>query len=62
MVENGYSRLLSHQIERQQPTRPGSQPPRRSNQEMAINLFPIGLEMDVSYPNFKVNLTLLSAE
>jgi hypothetical protein len=29
---------------------------------MAINLFPIGLEMDVSYPNFKVNLTLLSAE
>lgn len=29
---------------------------------MSIDLFPIGLEMDVSYPNFKVSLTLLSAE
>jgi len=29
---------------------------------MSIDLFPIGLEMDVTYPNFKVSLTLLSAE
>ncbi len=29
---------------------------------MAGDLFPIGLEMDVSYPSFKVSLTLLSAE
>lgn len=28
---------------------------------MAIDQFPIGLEMDVSYPNFKVSLTLLPA-
>ncbi len=27
---------------------------------MSIDLFPIGLEMDVAYPNFKVSLTLLS--
>lgn len=29
---------------------------------MSVDMFPIGLEMDVSYPNFAVNLTLLSAE
>lgn len=29
---------------------------------MTIDLFPIGLEMDVSYPSFKVSLALLSAE
>jgi predicted SnoaL-like aldol condensation-catalyzing enzyme len=29
---------------------------------MSIDLFPVGLEMDVSYPTFKVSLTLLSAE
>jgi predicted SnoaL-like aldol condensation-catalyzing enzyme len=28
---------------------------------MPYNHFPIGLEMDVSYPNFKVSLTLLSS-
>lgn len=28
---------------------------------MSLNRFPIGLEMDVSYPDFQVNLTLLSA-
>lgn len=28
---------------------------------MSIDRFPIGLEMDVSYPNFQVSLTLLSA-
>lgn len=28
---------------------------------MTINLFPVGLEMEVSYPNFQVSLTLLSA-
>lgn len=27
---------------------------------MSIDLFPIGLEMDVAYPNFKASLTLLS--
>ena len=27
---------------------------------MSIDRFPIGLEMDVSYPNFQVSLTLLS--
>ena len=29
---------------------------------MALHNFPIGLEMDVSYPSFKVHLRLLSAE
>lgn len=29
---------------------------------MSIDLFPIGLEMDVSYPDFAVSLTLLSSE
>jgi len=29
--------------------------------EMSMKRFPIGLEMDVSYPNFQVSLTLLSA-
>lgn len=29
---------------------------------MSIDHFPIGLEMDVSYPEFKVSLTLVSAE
>lgn len=29
---------------------------------MAIDVFPVGLELDVSYPSFKVFLTLLSAE
>lgn len=29
---------------------------------MSIDRFPIGLEMDVSYPDFKVSVTLLSAE
>lgn len=28
---------------------------------MSLNRFPIGLEMDVSYPDFQVHLTLLSA-
>ncbi|WP_211100224.1 nuclear transport factor 2 family protein [Azospirillum halopraeferens] len=28
---------------------------------MSIDRFPVGLEMDVSYPNFQVSLTLLSA-
>jgi predicted SnoaL-like aldol condensation-catalyzing enzyme len=28
---------------------------------MSIDRFPVGLEMDVSYPNFKVSLTFLSA-
>jgi hypothetical protein len=28
--------------------------------KMSIDRFPIGLEMDVSYPNFQVSLTLLS--
>jgi len=28
---------------------------------MPINRFPVGLEMDVNYPDFKVSLTLLSA-
>ena len=28
---------------------------------MSMNCFPIGLEMDVTYPNFQVSLTLLSA-
>lgn len=27
---------------------------------MPINHFPVGLEMDVSYPDFRVGLTLLS--
>jgi hypothetical protein len=27
---------------------------------MSIDRFPIGLEMDVSYPTFQVSLTLLS--
>ena len=27
---------------------------------MSMDRFPIGLEMDVSYPNFQVSLTLLS--
>lgn len=29
---------------------------------MAIDRFPIGLEMDVSYPSFTVSLALLSVE
>jgi predicted SnoaL-like aldol condensation-catalyzing enzyme len=29
---------------------------------MSIDLFPVGLEMDVTYPAFRVSLTLLSAE
>jgi predicted SnoaL-like aldol condensation-catalyzing enzyme len=28
---------------------------------MTINLFPVGLEMEVTYPNFQASLTLLSA-
>lgn len=28
---------------------------------MSIDRFPAGLEMDVSYPDFRVSLTLLSA-
>ena len=33
---------------------------REGTTTMSMDRFPIGLEMDVSYPNFQVSLTLLS--